>query len=94
MRSVEAALIALVVAATVASAYSIVFTTPPTCPRCHVDASVAAAWLTMWSANQSDLERLAAEANATLAPRPGDYTAPIVVWDNGTPKIYTVGWRP
>ncbi len=94
MRGVEAALIALIVAFTVASAYSIAFTTPPACPRCSVDASNVAAWVTMWSANQSDVERLAAEANATLTPRPGDYTAPVAVWVNATPKLYTVGWRP
>jgi len=93
LRSVEAALIALIVAFTVAAALR--YQPPPSpCLQCRRDASIVAAWLTMWSANQSDLERLAAEANATLSPSPGDYTAPIVVWDNGTPLFYTVGWRP
>ena len=94
MRGVEAALIALVVAATVASAYSIVFTTPPTCPRCHVDASIVAAWLTMTSSNTTELAAQASQVNATLQPSPGDYTAPALIWANGTPLLYTVGWRP
>ena len=93
MRSVEAALIALIVAFTVAAALR--YQPPPSpCLQCRRDASNVAAWLTLWSANQSDLERLAAEANATLTPRSGDYTAPVAVWVNGTPKIYVVGWRP
>ena len=94
MRGVEAVLIGLVVAYTVARVYSLVFTTPRTCPRCRVDASTVAAWVTMMSSNETDIKEYALEANATLTPGESYYTAPAVVWVNGTPIFYTVGWKP
>lgn len=94
MRGVEAALIGLIVAFTTLSVYSLVYTTPPMCPRCHVNANTLAAWVTLNASNRTDVLDYALEANVTLSPGEGYYTAPVVVWVNGTPVFYTVGWKP
>lgn len=94
MRGVEAALIGLVTSATVASMVVYMFYTPVVCPICARDASNVAAWITMMSSNVTDVGEYALEANATIPPRPNDYTAPVAVWVNATPVFYTMGWRP
>lgn len=93
MRAVESALVALVVVFTIVSV-SRYYTPPTACFRCERDANTVAAWLTMISYNYTVLAENSVEANATLRPVEGDYTAPVVVWVNGTPAFYTVGWRP
>ena len=93
MRAVESTLIALVVVFTVV-AVSRYYTPPTACFRCERNVNTIAAWLTMTSYNYTVLALDSVKANATLRPVEGYYTAPVVVWIEGKPKIYTVGWRP
>jgi len=93
VRVAEAFFLALIVIVT--ASYAAKMLVPPQPPlRCLRDANTVAAWITLHSSRSKDLQLLAVKANATLQPTPHHCVAPVVVWVNGTPRLYTVGWKP